>query len=86
MQIATSDNLVSVGFDILSHVVLDHTVFYLQWISNSMLLLLNSRNEFRVIYTGEMVGGEFQPADTLKDSLIPTTSVVLGNQKSEADD
>lgn len=50
-----------------------------------MLLLLNSRNEFRVIYTGEMVGGEFQQNDAVKDSLIPTTSFTFGNQKSSPD-
>lgn len=51
--------MIGVGFDIVAHVLLDHSIFYLQWVSDSMLYLLDSRNQFKLIYTGETRRGEY---------------------------
>lgn len=67
--------MVSDGFDIAGHLVLDHTIFHMNWISHSMLYVLNSRNEFRIIYTGETIGGTYQGGDfTNCDNLSITSS------------
>ncbi|KAL4492586.1 hypothetical protein ABPG72_007699 [Tetrahymena utriculariae] len=75
MQITSQQNVISEGFDIVGHLVIDHSIFYMQWISFSMIYLLNSRNELRIIYSGETVGGAYQGDLTSSDNLsINSTS------------
>lgn len=77
MQIQTQENVVSVGFDIVAHLFMEHSIFYLQWISTSMILILNSRNTIQIIYTADTIGGE-----CIQDHKSSDASTPLGNNPS----
>ncbi len=46
-------------FTIIGHSISDHSTLFIDWISRNMIICMNSRKAFKIMYTGDFQPGEY---------------------------